>query len=327
MRRYVICGAGAIGGTIGALLFEHGENVVFIARGAHGAAIAEFGLQFETPDRNALLPVPAVENASQLTFSGDDVILLAVKLQDSLEALHSLAEMAPRDTPVVCLQNGVEGERMALRIFSNVYGSLVFIPASHLVAGSVRLDSAPSVGVLDVGRYPSGESELALELAETFKSATVDAIARHNIMEWKYAKLKRNLNNAATAIFGLNHPYKDITAKLVAEATQCFEAAGIKEVLAEEFQARIVRVSRTNSQGEHKIISSSTWQSLERGAGRVETDYLNGEIVLLGRLYGIPTPANELAQRLTAELALRKVPPGAISGHDFAQLLEAYESS
>ena len=56
----------------------------------------------------------------------------------------------------------------------------------------------------------------------------------------------------------------------------------------------------------------STWQSLERGLGTVETDYLNGEIVLLGRLHGVATPANELLQRLTADAARGGTAPGTV---------------
>ncbi|WUJ19490.1 hypothetical protein OHS70_07955 [Streptomyces sp. NBC_00390] len=38
----------------------------------------------------------------------------------------------------------------------------------------------------------------------------------------------------------------------------------------------------------------STWQSLVRGTGSIETDHLNGEMVLLGRQQGVPTPVNEV---------------------------------
>jgi 2-dehydropantoate 2-reductase len=47
----------------------------------------------------------------------------------------------------------------------------------------------------------------------------------------------------------------------------------------------------------------SSWQSLQRCTGDIETDYLNREIVLLGRLYGVLTPANELMQQLARECA------------------------
>ena len=60
----------------------------------------------------------------------------------------------------------------------------------------------------------------------------------------------------------------------------------------EEAKARGAAVSapRPVHGAEHRF--SSTWQSLQRGTGRIEVDYLNGEVVLLGRLHGVPTPVN-----------------------------------
>lgn len=59
--------------------------------------------------------------------------------------------------------------------------------------------------------------------------------------------------------------------------------------------------------------SSSSWQSLARQSRSIETDYLNGEIVLLGRLHGVPTPVNDLLQR-TARVAAREgISPGSMT--------------
>ena len=56
--RYVILGAGAIGCAIGGRLFEHGHDVVLVARGAHQAALAGEGLELRGyPDRIVKLPV------------------------------------------------------------------------------------------------------------------------------------------------------------------------------------------------------------------------------------------------------------------------------
>jgi 2-dehydropantoate 2-reductase len=57
---------------------------------------------------------------------------------------------------------------------------------------------------------------------------------------------------------------------------------------------------------------------LRRGTGNIETDYLNGEIVLLGRLNGVPTPVNELLQRRARQAALDRIAPGTV---DPAELL------
>ena len=56
----------------------------------------------------------------------------------------------------------------------------------------------------------------------------------------------------------------------------------------------------------------SSWQSLARGTRTIETDYLNGEVVLLGRIHGVPTPANELMQRVANRLARVGAPPQSI---------------
>ena len=57
----------------------------------------------------------------------------------------------------------------------------------------------------------------------------------------------------------------------------------------------------------------SSTQSLARGTGSIETDYLNGEIVLLGRLHGVPVPANAYFLELSARLVREKLNPGAVS--------------
>ena len=57
----------------------------------------------------------------------------------------------------------------------------------------------------------------------------------------------------------------------------------------------------------------SSWQSLARGTGRIETDYLAGEIVRLGRLHGVATPVNELLQVLARGAAVSGAAPGAVS--------------
>jgi 2-dehydropantoate 2-reductase len=68
---------------------------------------------------------------------------------------------------------------------------------------------------------------------------------------------------------------------------------------------------------------SSTRQSLARATGSVESDYLNGEIVLLGRLHGIPTPVNELLQRSIAAAAHELAAPGSVPAEDLLAALRS----
>ncbi|MGP8010101.1 MAG: ketopantoate reductase family protein [Acidimicrobiales bacterium] len=136
--RAVIYGAGAIGGVIGARLFQSDHDVVFIARGDNYDALFQNGIRLETPDETATLHVPVVEDPAALSYSSSDVVLLAMKGQDTLDALRRLVTVVPASTAIVCAQNGVENERVALRMFENVYGMCVMCPATHLVPGVVR---------------------------------------------------------------------------------------------------------------------------------------------------------------------------------------------
>jgi len=67
----------------------------------------------------------------------------------------------------------------------------------------------------------------------------------------------------------------------------------------------------------------SSWQSLQRGLGSIEADFLNGEIVRLGRLHGIPTPHNAVLQEVANAMAARREKPGKYSAQDLEELARA----
>src|SRR5215468_15510 len=155
--RFVVYGAGAIGGVIGGRLFQHGHDVALIARGAHYEVMRDNGLRLVDPDTDVTLPVPVVDHPAALEWGPDDVVVLAMKTQDTAPALDALvAAGASPDMGVVCAQNGVENERLAARRFANVYAMCVMCPAAHLEPGVVEASSTPVSGLLDLGCYPLG---------------------------------------------------------------------------------------------------------------------------------------------------------------------------
>src|SRR5689334_23532453 len=117
--RYVVIGAGAIGGTIGGLLAESGQEVVLVARGAHLAALRESGLQLDDPERSRTLRLPAVGDVGEVGWRPGDIALLCTKTQDTEAVLDAMHAAAP-DVPVVCAQNGVANERFAAARFGQV---------------------------------------------------------------------------------------------------------------------------------------------------------------------------------------------------------------
>jgi 2-dehydropantoate 2-reductase len=134
--RFVVYGAGAVGGVIGAHLFQNGHDVTLIARGAHHDAIREHGLRLDTPDESVTLPIPVAARPAEVKFS--DVVLLAMKTQDTAPALAELSAAAPPGIVVASAQNGVENERMALRLFPEVYGVCVLLPRPSSSPASSR---------------------------------------------------------------------------------------------------------------------------------------------------------------------------------------------
>ena len=102
LMRFVVLGAGAIGGVVGGRLAQHGHDVVLIARGAHYEAIRDNGLRIESPDEATTLRIPVVDGPSGISWSSDDVLLLATKTQDTEAALDALASVAPRTLPILC---------------------------------------------------------------------------------------------------------------------------------------------------------------------------------------------------------------------------------
>src|ERR1035437_6891377 len=122
--RFVIYGAGAIGGVVGARLAQAGFDVTLIARGAHLDAIRRDGLTLETPVERLVLDLPGAEDPAGIDWRPDAAVALATKGQDRAGALTALRVAAPPGLPVVCMQNGVENERLALRRFADVYGAV-----------------------------------------------------------------------------------------------------------------------------------------------------------------------------------------------------------
>lgn len=309
--RFVILGAGGIGGVIGGRLFQHGHEVVLIARGEHLSAIRARGLRLEDPDESVVLPVPAVGSPTELTFSDDDVVILATKSQDAAGALDLLRASAPPSTAVACATNGVEAERLALRRFEQVYGLNVLMPTAYLIPGVVQVISAPIAGSLDVGCYPAGTDARAERMAAAFSISSFASDARTDIMRFKYRKLVLNTGNAVEAACGRNsEAARELMYRAAAEAEAAYRAAGIDVATPEEEAPKRALMVYRPIGGKHRG-GGSTWQSIAKG-GSVETDYLNGEIVLLGRLHGVATPVNALLQEVMHDLVRSGQGPGSI---------------
>ncbi|MFE3739526.1 ketopantoate reductase family protein [Streptomyces sp. NPDC059096] len=329
--RYVIIGAGAVGGSVGGRLAEAGQDVVLVARGAHHAALRDHGLRLTTPDGTRTHRLPVVDGPDALDLRPDDVLVLSVKTQDSTAALDAWSARpvagggtAGEVLPLVCAQNGVESERLALRRFRHVYAMCVWLPATYVEPGAVSAGGAPYTGMLHLGRYPSGTDGTAAAIAAGIEKGKLLAPVVPDVMRWKYAKLLANLANAIEAVTGaIGEESWELVRRATAEGAAVLDAAGIAYAGPEE---------QAETRGDHITFApdsgverghGSSWQSLSRGTGTIEADYLNGEIALLGRAHGVPTPVNDTLQRTANAFAREHRAPGSMSVAELTALIDA----
>lgn len=325
--RYVVVGAGAVGGTVGGRLHDAGHDVVLVARGAHAEVMQRDGLRLALPDRVLHVRAPVVTSMGDVSAGAGDVVLLATKTQDTAAALDDLAAQRT-DLPVVCIQNGVANERMALERFRDVYGVVVMLPAVLLEPGRIDAQGHPFSGLLDLGRAAGGIDDLAHRIAADLSDSGFVSQPVADIMRWKYAKLLRNLGNSIEALCGheLSDEELGVVAKLDQllrdEAEACFAAAGIAWTSDDEwFARRQDQVQWTPVEGRDRA-GGSSWQSLARGSGSIEADFLNGEVTALGRRHGIPTPANAALQELATAAASAGARPGSMRVNELRRRLD-----
>jgi 2-dehydropantoate 2-reductase len=132
-------------------------------------------------------------------------------------------------------------------------------------------------------------------------------------MRWKYAKLLMNLGNIVEALCGPGAHDDELDELAREEGRACLRAAGIDFASDDEDSERRRDLLHLGEIAGRERGGGSTWQSFTRGAGSIETDYLNGEIVLLGRRHGVPTPLNELLCRLAREALREGAKPGDVT--------------
>lgn len=310
MSRYVIIGAGAIGASLAAQFELNGIPYALFGRGEQIRHIQAQGIDYVRPYGTKRIRMNAYSVIDELALGQDDILVMTTKTQDLEAACKAWAwkpvggggkKRVAAELPVLTLQNGMAAERIALRWFSQVYGASINTPARFTEVGQIVVGGHPEPGLVVVGRYPCGEGKHAAAIAADLCRAGYLAESHADIMRWKAAKLAGNVRNALDLFEGPKDRILAFDARLGQEVSTVLAALGIKPAGADERQHSIAHWGLAPNCG---IVpgQQSTWQSIARGVSN-EVDYLNGEIVLLGRLHGVATPLNEAIQSTVGQLA------------------------
>ena len=307
MARIAIIGAGAIGCTLGALLSRAGQDVTLIGRPEQVAAIRTGGLQLDGALGRFTVQVPVAE---QLDVR-PDLALLAVKTQDVLSAVQTNLPLL-MDVPLVTLQNGLRSDDLVAGVLPphQIVSAVVSIIATYLTPGSVTIVSP---GSLVIG-HPFAATEPLLPMVAGILNQAIPTHISGNIRGAHWLKLLVNVNNALPAITNrtIQEVYADpylsqLVIRLLREGLAVVTRAGIKLASLPDVSIALIRLlgrlpvrlaARLASAKVRRTVSTlpvlgSTLQSLRRHRS-TEIDYLNGEIVRLGREVGVPTPLNAI---------------------------------
>ncbi len=322
--RFVMLGAGAIGGTLGGYLHLAGREVCFIDKNEiHVKNINDNGLMLKTAEGECQLPIPAVCRPQDVQFRPGDVAFLCVKSYDTEEAASRLREAAPQELPIFCFQNGVRNEEIASKYFPNVCGVMVLYSGTHITPG---IAIHTQLKRLAMGAYPSGVNDTVRAVAAAFEGTPFDVSVTGSVMQTKWTKLLMNLNNATYGLIGLsgqegqNLPeVRHWMADVIEEGLKVVRAKNLEFRAVEEQPSPEELIKRLRSpdfkppaipRDEDLLHRPSLWQDLYMMRGVVESPQFNGEIVAMGRELGIPTPLNDMLLAKSTEAAIEKMPPG-----------------
>jgi len=306
--KLLIWGAGAIGGTIGAYLARSGHEVTLVDRAAeHVEAVNRRGLRITGPIAEFTVRAPAfIPDGLQGEYEN---IVLAVKAQDTHDAVLSLRPHLAEPGSVVSAQNGLNELVIAETIGeARTVGCFVNFGADYLEPGVIQYGGRGAVvlGELDGRITPRLEA-----LHRTFLDFDERAIMTPNIWGYLWGKLAYGAQLFATALTNdsiveaLSNPlYQDVYIALAQEVMRVAQARGVRPEPFNGFDPRafmpgVPRGESLRSLDDMIIFNSKSakthsgiWRDLAVRKRRTEANAQLGPIVTFGAAAGVPTPLN-----------------------------------
>ncbi|MFI1753172.1 ketopantoate reductase family protein [Streptomyces sp. NPDC020571] len=298
--RVAVIGAGGVGGYFGARLAAAGNEVTFVARGAHLEAMRRTGLVVHSPlGELRTSPDSVVGSISEL--GPTDLVLVAVKLWDTEAVADQLRSSAAHGAAVLSLQNGVHKDAVLRGRLTDeqVLGGVCFISAFIEEPGVVRHNSTLQKVVL--GPYRSGRSATSRTVLAAFRDAGVDVEESDDIERaiWEKFVFLVGLSATTTAVrrpIGVvraNERSRRLLYDVMAETVAVARASGVR--LDGGFAEDRLDFCDTLPAD----MTSSMHNDLEKG-NRLELPWLSGGVVDLADRLGVPVPRNRTVADILA---------------------------
>ncbi|MBI5653160.1 MAG: 2-dehydropantoate 2-reductase [Chloroflexi bacterium] len=291
--KVAVMATGGVGGFLGSLLAKNGNDVTFIARGAHLDAIRANGLTVSTIKGDfSVRPARATDNPGEV--GSVDWVLFAVKTFDTENAAHALRPMIGANTTVVTFQNGVDSPDILARV----------IGAQHILPAPIQVEStitAPGV-IAQTSSFRTvvvGEMNRAITprvewLVDQLTQGGVDASASDQMPAPLWAKLLflasfSGITTLARTEGSILFKIPDAQTLLRAAMQEVFDVASAYGVqLAPDLVEQRLKFSMNIQPG----MTSSMHKDLLKN-NRLEIDALSGAVVRLGAAKQIATPVHQ----------------------------------
>jgi len=306
--KIVVFGAGGVGGYFGGRLAEAGEEVVFIARGAHLSAIREKGLRVESIEGDFFLPSPRATDSPEDVGTAD-VVLLGVKAWQVPDAARQMRPLVGEKTYIVPLQNGVDAPSQLAEIFGaeRVLGGFCQISARIAAPGKIQHTGiAPylAFGELDGTRSSRAESLLnAFRACKGMRAEIPEDILAAMWRKFLFISAISGIGAVTRQPVGVFRRVPETRAMLRAALEEGAAVASAKGVaLPEDIVSQILTF--IDSIPPH--VTASMQRDLMEGRPS-ELDSQNGALARMGRETRVPTPTHEFlyAALLPMERAAR----------------------
>jgi 2-dehydropantoate 2-reductase len=303
--KIVILGAGSVGCYIGGCLIAAGANVSLVGRARLQQDIAQHGLRLtDWEHRNSTV------SASDIHFTTDndvlaaaDFILLCVKSLDTESAAALIKQYASPNAIVVSFQNGVgNGELLQASLHQTVLKGMVPFNIFYQGEGHFHCGTQGSLAI-------ENKDDVCQALLTQLHNATLPVDVYDDLTSVQYGKLIINLNNAVNALSGIplqqqlgNREYRKVVAAVQKEALAVLKAKGIMPARLGKVIPSLMPYILSLPNGLFKLVAASTLKIDPQARSSMyedlqlnrptEIDFLNGEIVRLGKQMNIQTPVN-----------------------------------
>jgi 2-dehydropantoate 2-reductase len=305
--RVAVMATGALGGYFGGRLAEAGHDVSFIARGANLAAIRKNGLKVESSLGNIHIKSPkATDDPKEV--GPVDLVLFAVKLWDTEKTGEASKPLMGPDTRLISMLNGVDSVERLTPVLGNAAVAAAPTLISAVISAPGVISHKSAFASLRCG-FMDGRDDARLKaLVDEMKVAKFNAEFSKTIEKdlWEKFIFLVGMSGATAATRMPLGPIRDDpdTRALLQSLMQEVEAVGLKKGIP---LAGAAAKSFVFAQAAPAGVKASMLEDLERG-NRLETDWLQGKVVELGRALKVPVPANE---HIYAVLKLHRMGKGA----------------